>query len=165
MGGYNYQAGMSNNAVAAYEDGLKPLSNITTRDLKEVGINISKSFAVWLAKNNYWKAAEWHHSGGSWYNEVNFYNPADLAELINDNIIDLVSLKTKFLNSKKDTIESEQLRVYGTYTIWGGSRNYPRKIGEQKFTGIKIGDWIYLDNGGKKRCDGNYIEYHYEDKR
>ena len=40
MAGYDYYAGMSNNAVYAYEDGRKPLSKFTKSDLISQNIHI-----------------------------------------------------------------------------------------------------------------------------
>ena len=73
MAGYNYYEGMSNNALDAYEDGKKPLSRITALDLKLAGWQGTKADAMRLAKSKFWKPCEWHHSGGTWYNEVYFY--------------------------------------------------------------------------------------------
>ena len=80
MAGYNYYEGMSNNALDAYENGIKPLSKITALDLKLAGWTGTKADAMRLAKSEFWKSCEWHHSGGSWYNSVDFYNPADLVD-------------------------------------------------------------------------------------
>ena len=84
MAGYNYYEGMSNNALDAYQDGKKPLSRITALDLKLAGWRGTKADAMRLAKSDFWKPCEWHHSGGTWYNEVYFYDPADLVECWND---------------------------------------------------------------------------------
>jgi len=65
MAGYNHHAGMSNNAIAAYNSGIKPLSKITPSDLKRAGVSITKTFATWLAKNRHWPVSEGHHSGGT----------------------------------------------------------------------------------------------------
>ena len=159
MAGYDHDAGMSNNAVAAYCCGIKPISKITAQDLKDSGVQISKSFAVWLAKKNYWPASEWHHSGGTWYNKVNFYDPDFLANLINDGKIDIASLENEFKTIVKT--EDQGQRVSGSYAIWGGSRKRPRKVGKQKFTGTKKGNWIFLDSGVKKKANGNYINWRY----
>ena len=161
MAGYNYEAGMSNNAVRAYHNGVKPLSKITRKNLDDAGLNITKKFATWLAKNNYWRPSEWHHSGGNWFNEVYFYDPEELAELINYKEIDIDNLKIKFEQSNK--IIDEGQAVTGTYVVWGGTRNHPRKLKDEPFTGIKKGNWIYIDGEGKKKADGNHIEWRYKE--
>jgi len=80
MTGYNYASGMSNAALDAYENGNKPLSKITALDLKLAGWHGTKAEAVRLAKSGFWRPSEWHHSGGTWYNRVDFYDPADLVK-------------------------------------------------------------------------------------
>lgn len=60
MAGYNGFS-MSNNAVAAYADGLLPASKI-----KQVPATLIERFV---------RANEWHHSSKN-YNRVNFYDPA-----------------------------------------------------------------------------------------
>lgn len=60
MAGYNGYS-MSNNAVAAYNDGLLPASKI-----KQVPTILIERFV---------RAAEWHHISKA-YNPVNFYDPA-----------------------------------------------------------------------------------------
>ena len=61
MAGYNYAAGMSNNAVAAYDDGLLPASKI-------------KGIPAALIEAHC-RYAEWHHSSKA-YNRTKFYDPA-----------------------------------------------------------------------------------------
>ncbi len=157
MAGYNHFAGMSNNAVAAYDAGLKPLSKITKADLVEVGLHIPLAFARWLAKQGEWRPDEWHHSGGTWYNRVDFYDPAELARDIEGGFLDLDALRKQYESDKKKKKKDDDgVRVEGTYTVWGGTRRRPRKVG---FTGVKLGNWIYLDGGGKKKADGNHIQW------
>ena len=50
MAGYNTLAGMSNNAVNAYHQGIKPLSKITVQDLKNAGVTITKVLPFGLLK-------------------------------------------------------------------------------------------------------------------
>ena len=79
-GGYNFRAGMSNNAVEAYGRGAKPISRITLANLREAGWTETKKLALLLEKKGFWSSCEWHHSGGTWYNRVNFYDPENLVE-------------------------------------------------------------------------------------
>lgn len=162
MAGYDYHNGMSNNAVAAYEDGLFPLSRLTKAYLIANDIKVSKNFAVWLAKENYWRSAEWHHTGGSWYNAVDFYNLDDLIIIIKG---DQYSL---YLNEYKESLDSARLNnlieetevmVTGSYVIWGGSRRHPRRVGNEPFTGILRGDWIQLASGARKKASSQYVNY------
>ena len=158
-GGYNFRAGMSNNAVEAYGRGAKPISRITLANLREAGWTETKKLALLLEKKGFWSSCEWHHSGGTWYNRVNFYDPENLVEEWDE-----LSEQEKQIHraevepSKK---EEEGRRVYGTYIVWGGTRKRPYKDYDQKFTGVLRNGWIYLKSGGKKKADGNHITWKY----
>jgi len=155
MTGYNHQAGMSNRAVDAYNSGIKPLFKITAADLRGAGWTETKTKAIALAKSGFWKPGEWHHSGGTWYNRVDFY---DIGDLVNDwECLNTIEQADEI--AKCQTTPEPGERVHGEYVIWGGSRRRPRKIGVEKFAGIKIGDWITLDDGSRKKASGNYIEW------
>ena len=161
MTGYNFAQGMSNNAVEAYNRGSYPLSQITAADLQAAGWTGTVKLAKHLAKAEIWRASEWHHSGGTWYNRVDFYDPADLIEAWAD--LDAAEqVAAKAAASAKARPEAGQ-RVAGTYTIWGGSRRHPRPIGDREFTGVLAGNWIKVDGGGRKKADGNSISWHPED--
>ena len=156
--GYNFDAGMSNNAVAAYNRGLYPISQITLTDIKAAGWAGTLKLAKHLIKAGIWRASEWHHSAAPWYNRVEFYDPADLVEAWAD-MGPAEQSEAKAAASAKAPPEEGQ-RVEGTYTIWGGSRRRPRRVGEQKFTGLLVGKWIALDGGGRKKAAGNSISWH-----
>lgn len=157
MAGYDYTAGMSNNAVAAYAAGVKPISQIGRADLDAAGLQaLPVAFARWLAKEGHWSAAEWHHSGGTWFNRVDFFDPADLAEASRQGDIDLAALRAAWKTSKAAVGE---VRVRGSYAEFGGSRRRPKYLGEVEFTGRLVGDWIHLDGGGRKKASGRNIHW------
>ena len=56
---------------------------------------------------------------------------------------------------KQDDIK----KVKGTYTIWGGSRKRPQKVGEEEFTGELRGNWIFTNSGERKKASGNHIRW------
>ena len=153
MAGYSYESGMSNAALDAYESGNKPLSKITVQDLKWAGWQGTKSDAVRLAKSGFWQPCEWHHSGGTWYNRVDFYDPAELVEAWEE-----ASADSRSVALAQDE-DAEEKRVVGEYKLWGGSRKHPTIVGYEKFTGTLRGDWIHLDGGGRKRATGNHIKW------
>ncbi len=155
MTGYNYHLGMSNNAVAAYDSGMAPLSKITLADLREAGWTGTKSDALRLAKSGKWLPAEWHHSGGTWYNKVDFYCPATLVEKWDE--MDENERAAALANPVSGAVVEQ--RVKGSFALWGGSRRRPRLIGRQEFTGVLRDGWIHLDGGGRKKATGNHIEY------
>tara|TARA_R110001632_G_scaffold85209_2_gene187188 strand:- start:79 stop:561 length:483 start_codon:yes stop_codon:yes gene_type:complete len=156
MTGYNYHAGMSNRAVAAYNSGIKPLSKITAEDLRRAGWTETKTKAVALAKSGFWRPCEWHHSGGTWYNRVDFY---DAADLVNDWECLTTTARVDEIAKCQTAPPKTGERVRGEYVIWGVYRRRPCIISVEKFTGIKIGDWITLDSGGRKKATGNHIEW------
>ncbi len=158
MTGYDYELGMSNNAVDAYTRGVKPLSRITAQDLKLAGWEKTKNEALALGKTGFWRPAEWHHSGGTWFNRVDFYDPADLVDAW-ENATD--AEKTAALELTQPKEKTAEQRVRGSFTIWGGTRRRPRPIGEQVFVGTLRGDWIFLDGGGKKSAKGRSITWQY----
>ncbi len=156
-GGYDFERGMSNRAVAAYKSGRIPISKLKKSDLKDNGLeNVTVKFAKWLAKNEYWMPSEWHHTGGTWYNSTDFYNVEQLAEMFNSGALDIDELLQEF---KEDTSKNEKpVKVKGRYTQWKGKgKRKTKKI--IKFTGEKLGNWIYMNDGKKKKADGNWISY------
>ena len=60
MSGFNYIAGMSNNAVSAYNSGLAPASKV-----KGIPSTLIKKFC---------HSKEWHHTSGRFFNETDFYD-------------------------------------------------------------------------------------------
>ena len=179
MAGYNHAAGMSNNAVSAYENGIKPLSRITLQDLRDAGWTGTAKLAKYLAKKGFWESHEYHHTGGTWYNSTDFYNPENLVEQWNElKESERAAFETACKNAGKLTpsanmteFEKHQAwlaerekapkKVKGSYPEFGGSRRRPRVIGHIEFTGELIGDWIHLDDGGKKKASGNHIKWEY----
>ena len=154
--GYDYNAGMSVNALRAYDDGRKPLSKISADDLRFAGWKETKKLALQLARSGFWKTSEWHHSGGTWYNKVDFYDPAELVtrwEATDE------QRRAELKIVKKTKTNDDELRVRGSFPIWGGSRRRPRIVGYEDFEGVKRGNWIYLENGKKKKANGNHITY------
>ena len=161
MAGYNYSAGMSNNAVAAYAVGCKPLSQISLADLRAAGWTGTKRLAVALAKDGFWTAAEWHHSGGTWYNKVDFFEPEHLVDAWADlEPTQRAELEAKHAKATEKT-EPEGRKVRGSYAEWGGTRRRPAIVGKVEFTGRLIGDWIHIDGGGRKKASGNHIVWVY----
>jgi hypothetical protein len=158
--GYDHDAGMSNNALDAYNRGVKPLSRIDAQDLKDAGWEHTKVLAMFLAAEGFWRSSEWHHSGGEWFNKIEFYDPALLVSkwsALTDSEQETWTARGKESRSKDSQVEGEQ--VEGSYTIWGGSRRRPRRVGEQAFTGCKVGDWIHLVGGGKKKASGAHLSW------
>ncbi len=160
MAGYDHASGMSFNALAAYGAGKKPISRITRADLDHHDIEIPVAFARWLAKEGHWTPAEWHHSGGTSYNKVDFYDPAELAEQIRESDFNIAALQTAWRSSKTPP-NIKTARVAGSYVRFGGSRSTPRYRGRVHFTGTLVGKWIHMDDGTRKLAAGNHIKWDY----
>jgi len=160
MVGYSFENGMSNNAVAAYENGIKPLSKITILDLRAAGWEGTKKLAQALAKDGTWPRAEWHHSGGTYYNRVDFYDPTQLMDAWGEMTHKDREYKLQQISEKQ--APSEGQKVTGKYAEFGGSRRRPRFLGHTEFTGLLVGAWIHLDDGGRKKATGNHIEWKYQ---
>ena len=158
MTGYNYQYGMSNRALDAYENGIKPLSRITCQDLKFAGWKGTKKEALAIAKAGRWLPAEWHHSGGTWYNKVDFYDPHDLVEYW-QSLSPSEQIEVRLNALRESQRGKEEKKVRGSYTVWGGTHRRPRRLYDEVFTGTLIGEWIHLDGGGRKKATGNHITW------
>ena len=161
MTGYDWDSGMSHNAVSAYESGRFPLSRISLHDLRRAGWAGSLKLARFLAKANppLWRTFEWHHSGGDYFNRVNFYDPGDLvavwAELSRD---DQAAWRAK---ARAPVVVETARRVSGQYRTF--SRLSRRPTGWQAFEGVKAGNWITLDSGGRKKSAGKHVTFRYID--
>ena len=160
--GYDHDAGMSVNALDAYSRGTKPLSRITVLDLKEAGWRHTKAFAKFLASEGFWHCSEWHHSGGEWFNKVNFYSPTDLVSKWSElGDAGKENWKIRHAESRAAPSGNEGRRVEGSYTLWGGSRRRPRRIGKEAFVGTLKGNWIHVSGGGRKKASGAHITWRF----
>ena len=154
-GGYNYAEGMSNRAVRAYRNGLQPLSRMTAVDFVQYDITIA--FAKWLAKEGYWRYAEWHHTSKQ-YNKTYFYDIHDLESVFEDH--DKDALLKLYKEGKPKMVDTKDCRVRGVFKTFNKiGRRYSSY--ETTFSGQLKGNWIFLDKGGKKKADGNHITWEY----
>ena len=120
MAGYNYKRGMSNNAVDAYRQNIKPISRFTAQDLRDADIHISLAFAKWLAKKRHWKPVAWHHSS-KYYNKVNFYSLEMLRQIIlqlGDRLEELRQSYRRHLRGRRAQSKGRRVR-YGGNTPFG----------------------------------------------
>jgi hypothetical protein len=161
MTGYAWDLGMSNNAAAAYESGRFPLSKISLHDLRREGWTESLKLARFLAKASppLWRTFEWHHSGGDYFNRVDFYDPCDLvaawAALSQD---DQAAWRAK---ARAPAVVEPGRRVSGHYRTFDFRTRRP--TGWQSFEGVKAGNWITLDSGRRKKSTGKHLTFHYID--
>jgi len=161
-GGYDYDAGMSNRALAAYEEGRKPLSKWTAAALRRGGWEHTLKLAKYLAKVGVWHSWEWHHSGGTYYNEVTFYDVAELVDRWNALSDDSRQRHiAECAAPKADDVE----RVTGSFALFEtrwtrAGRPRTVEVGRREFTGTRRGAWIHLDGTNKrKRASGKHLSW------
>nr|DAR37482.1 MAG TPA: hypothetical protein [Caudoviricetes sp.] len=162
MAGY-YGYSMSNNAVAAYEDGEKPFSKWTKRDIiaaleelvhdgevSEETLNIARRMPAASLKNKTLRQTSWHHTSMH-YNETDFYSVDDELELTERDLAD--AKETAKLRKEKPAAR----RATCKYLVWSGSRRHPRAT-EVTEDGTIIGNWFTSDSGVRKSIYGNGFE-------
>lgn len=162
MAGYNGFS-MSNNAVAVYECGEKPLSKWTKADIIEAiedavkedelvlkcSIGKLKRTPVGVLKELCLSYSSWHHTSNH-YNKTDFYSlDIDSIEELTDERIDKF-VKNK--SAKKEEITEEKWKC--AFLEWGGTRKHP-KATEIIEVGIIKGDWFYRADGNKKKTTAN----------
>jgi hypothetical protein len=116
MAGYSGYS-MSNNAVAAYNDGLLPASKIG-----KYPTHLIERFC---------QAAEWHHSSKN-YNRVNFYSPEAVAEVFATNPAAQAALE-----EAKTASATLHLNCTVEWLEWTGSMKRP-KCAERRETGCTV---------------------------
>ena len=165
MAGYSGWS-MSNNAVAAYSDGEKPLSKWTKADIfeaineQEVELKCSieklKKLPVKVLKKICLTYSSWHHTSNH-YNKTDFYSlDIDRIESLTDNAIDELLLSYK-VDKKTQTKPSEE-KWRCSFLEWSGSRNHP-KATEIIEEGIVKGNWFYRKDGSKKKTTANGFKF------
>ena len=167
MAGYSGYS-MSNNAVAAYESGEKPLSKWTKADiieaiedaikenelilncnlekLKKLKVNVLKQICLYCSS--------WHHTSNH-YNKTNFYSlDTDRIERLTDEKIE------EFINSSKNKTKEEltEEKWKCAFLEWSGTRKHP-KATEVIEIGIVKGDWFYRADGSKKKTTANGFRF------
>ena len=167
MAGYNGFS-MSNNAVAAYESGEKPLSKWTKADImdaienaireEELTLNCSmeklKKTPVKILKSVCLHCSSWHHTSNH-YNKTDFYSldVDSIAELTDEKIDRIIE------NHKEDkSTELTEERWKCAFLEWSGTRKHP-KATEIIEEGIIKGDWFYRADGSKKKTTANGFRF------
>ena len=164
MAGYNGFS-MSNNAVAAYESGEKPLSKWTKTDIlegiekaireEELTLNCSmeklKKLNVKLLKEICLTCSSWHHTSNH-YNKTEFYSLDDdeIAELTDEKIENILS---EYKSEKP--VEPTEERWQCAFLEWSGTRKHPKIVGTKTFTGIVKNGWMQCPDGHKRNIYAN----------
>ena len=165
MAGYNGWS-MSNNAVAAYEDGEKPLSKWTKTDIfdaineQEVELKCSieklKKLPVKILKEICLIYSSWHHTSNH-YNKTDFYSldVERIESLTDDKIEEFLS---DYKADKKVESKPSEEKWKCAFLEWSGSRKHP-KATEVIEEGIIKGDWFYRKDGSKKKTTANGFRF------
>ena len=167
MAGYNGFS-MSNNAVAAYESGEKPLSKWTKTDIlegieraireEELTLNFSmeklKKIPVKILKDICLKYSSWHHTSNH-YNKTEFYSLDydEIEELTDEKIENILS---EYKSEKP--VEPTEERWQCAFLEWSGTRKHP-KATEIIEEGVVKGDWFYRADGSKKKTTANGFRF------
>lgn len=167
MAGYNGYK-MSNNAVAAYENGEKPLTKWSRSEILESvedAINTGelvlgfskeklKKMPVNMLKELCLSCTSWHHTSKR-FNRTNFYS-LDFYRLpyLTDEEIDEMIAESKAATKKK----SKEERWKCAFLEWGGTQRHPtaKEIIEE---GTVKGNWFYRSNGNKKKTTANGFRF------
>ncbi len=156
MSGY-YGYSMSNNAVAAYLDGEKPLSKWTKKEIIsrvedecEINFPIEKLKKLSLAelKKLCLKKSSWHHTSSR-------YNCTDFYDIDVSGIESLTESDLDVLECKKPEIREEKAEKWlCEFLEWSGTRAHPKATRVREI-GVIRGNWFYRENGTKKSVNAN----------
>lgn len=157
---------MSNNAIAAYEDGEKPISKWTKAAIIEAienqdielhcSFELLKKVPAKLLKDICLRCSSWHHTSNH-YNRTDFYSldVNFIESLTDDKINDLIA---GFNSDKSKEKEPEDEVWQCAFLEWSGSRKHP-KATEITEEGIVKGDWFYRKDGSKKKTTANGFRF------
>ena len=154
MTGYDYDAGMSNSAVHAYEDGLLPASKI-----KQVPTKLIRRYV---------RAEEWHHTS-KWYNETKLYDPEEVLAVFGIKESEDYAPNPRAIEALKEW-KAEQKNGATTHTncrvkwlTWRDTQRYPDTNEETGCTVVVKGmtATIFLRDGSKftKRLSTNGFSF------
>lgn len=154
MAGYSGYS-MSNNAVAAYENGEKPLSNWTKKAILEIleseglsNLQDLKKMSAKLLKEVCLVRTSWHHTS-KMYNKTDFYS-VDSARVRNLSKAEIERLIAQDREYKPK--EEVGIKCRCRFLEWSGTRKHP-KATEIEEIGMIKGNWFYRADGSKKKTD------------
>ena len=173
MAGYD-GVRMSNNAVKAYANGEKPMSQWLKSDIietikcfvneKKVSLSCDiqnlKKLSAKTLKRELLRHSSWHHTS-YYYNETDFYSlDIDKLKKITDMDIELLLIKQKE-EAEQEKIKKQEMKEEKwecAYLNWSGSIKHPKA--ERVVTvGIVKGNWFYLCTGNKKNIHSKGFEF------
>ena len=161
MAGYADDFSMSNNAIDAYNRGLRPRSKWSKADiLNALPANARAylqldGYPLEFLREYFLVAEEWHHTS-KLYNKTEFYRPGiDQWEdtYTPEDVQDLYRVWLQRQQKAQAAKAAAPRKVRVTYTHWIDKRHY-RTVTEYA---LVRGPWIYTQSGLRKRADGTNI--------
>lgn len=160
MAGY-YGLSMSNNAIEAYERGVKPSSRWSKKEIIETLVEESVDDRVVstalkcsaeVLRENLLVYSEWHHTS-SRYNATPFFFVKTYFTDIEREVNKLLEAQNNYKHKKAVALANKKakelehcIRVKVFYSV----SNFRGRLYKYEGTGIIKGDWCYLTNGSKK---------------
>lgn len=152
---------MSERAVQAYLDGLRPRSKWTKSDiLYEVSDFYQQDLAKYpteILREAFLHYEEWHHTGSA-FNTTPFYSCSagyitceDLEELYSKYKADKLAKKKQ---KEADMNKQKALIEYGE---WSGPKSHMR-LSTKKSYALLDSKWAYLPDGRRKALNGRHIK-------
>lgn len=160
MAGYADDFSMSNNAIDAYDRGLRPRSKWGKADILDALPANARAYLqldgypLEFLREYFLVAEEWHHTS-KLYNKTEFFRPG-IDDWIDDTPEDVQDLYRVWLQRHQKaqaakTAAPRKARV--TYTHWIDKRTH-KTVTEYA---LVRGSWIYTQSGLRKRADGTNI--------
>ena len=152
MAGY-HNFSMSNNAVAAYDNGERPISKWGKADILDLCGEKADMLSV-LTLNELRKHllynSSWHHTSKH-YNKTEFYSFDDDAL---DNMTASAVSEIVALRKRKNDTSLKRIKAEITYTEWVGNyRNYRRPVDHVETVEFLSTDKMVATECGRKRID------------
>lgn len=156
MAGY-YNYSMSNNAIAAYQDGERPLSKWTKADILRLcgeKAAMLKQLTVKELREHLLFKSSWHHTS-KYFNATDFFSfdEDELESITAKDVEFIISCRPQKSEKKPVTTITAEVK----YTHWRGSRNHPRPVECVEIVTYKSTDKMVLTNNGNKRLSSLII--------
>lgn len=160
MAGYADDWSMSNNAIDAYDRGLRPRSKWSKADILDALPTDARTYLqldeypLEFLREYFLEVEEWHHTSKH-YNRTDFCRPS-IAHWSTSTTEDVQNLYIVWLQRQQKvqaakTAAPRKVRV--TYTHWIDKRTH-KTVTEYA---LVRGSWIYTQSGLRKRADGTNI--------
>lgn len=160
MAGYADDFSMSNNAIDAYDRGLRPRSKWNKADILNALPADARTYLqldqypLEFLREYFLEVEEWHHTSKH-YNQTDFCRPSvvDWATSTLEDVQDLYRVWAQRQQKAQAMKTAAPRKARVTYTHWTDKRTH-RTVTEYA---LVRGSWIYTQSGLRKRADGTNI--------